>query len=414
MVRTFRRPARWRLPLLVGSHVVDDFYQGAVPAMLPFFVAERHYGYVAAAGITLAATLLSSVVQPVFGILTDRKPMPWLVPAGLTVAALGIGLSGLSSSYALTWCAIALSGLGVAAYHPESARLARAASAGNHVGMSWFSLGGNVGFALGPIIVAPVMAGFGLGGSPLLIIPAVVLGAVLSTLLRRLNTVSSRLRHGGSAQLVDQWGQFARLVTVVVMRSIVTFGLNTFLAIWVGEQLRSDSHVPGEAALVVYFAVGASGTLLGGHLASRWGRVPVIRTAYAVSAPAIAGIALAPGHAVYVFIALAALAIYVPFSLHVTLGQDYLPTRIGTASGVTLGLAVSVGGLAAPLIGWIASLTSLRIALLCLVIMPLVSLVAAVGMREPRQLVGASGDEPSPPGRRGRRGGADHHDTVGR
>lgn len=384
----------------MGSHVVDDFYQGAVPAMLPFFVAERHYGYVAAAGITLAATLLSSVVQPVFGILTDRKPMPWLVPAGLTVAAAGIGLSGLSSSYALTWCAIALSGLGVAAYHPESARLARAASAGNHVGMSWFSLGGNVGFALGPIIVAPIMAEFGLGGSPLLIVPAVVLGFVLSVVLRRLNTVSSRLASGGGAALVDRWGQFARLVTVVVMRSIVTFGLNTFLALWVSQQLHSGSHVPGEVALVVYFSVGATGTLLGGHLASRWGRVPVVRIAYAVSAPAIAGIALAPGYFVYLFIALAALAIYVPFSLHVTLGQDYLPSRIGTASGVTLGLAVSVGGLAAPLVGWIASLTSLRIALLCLVIMPIVSVITAAGMHEPRQLVGPTRDAPSVAGGR--------------
>lgn len=388
-MKTARPPRRWRLPLLVGSHIVDDFYQGAVPAMLPFFVAERHYGYVAAAGITLAATLLSSVVQPVFGVLTDRRPMPWLVPIGLTTAGVGIALSGLASSYALTWCAIALSGLGVAAYHPESARLARATSAGSHVGMSWFSLGGNLGFALGPVMVAPVMATLGLGGSPLLVLPALAMGLVLSVLLRRLNTVTSRLRSAHRTLLVDQWGQFGRLVTVVIMRSIVTFGLNTFLALWVGQHLHASDHIPGEAALVVYFAVGAMGTLLGGFLATRFGRVRVIRISYAACVPTIAGISLAPGHLVYAFVALAALAIYVPFSLHVTLGQDYLPTRVGTASGVTLGLAVSVGGLATPLIGWIATLTSLRTALLTLVVLPAISWVVAAGMHEPEQLVHA-------------------------
>src|SRR5690242_5037786 len=112
------------MAVLVVGHAVDDIYQGAVPALVPFLVAERAYGYLAAAGITLAATLISSVVQPVFGLLTDRHGLPWLVPVGMTVAGAGIGLSGPPPSYALTWLAIALSGLGVAAYHPEAARLA--------------------------------------------------------------------------------------------------------------------------------------------------------------------------------------------------------------------------------------------------------------------------------------------------
>jgi len=114
--------------LLSAGHTVDDLYQGAVPALIPFFVAARHWDYAAASGITVAATLLSSVVQPVFGVLTDRLRLPWLVPLGMSVAGAGVGLSGLGHSYVLTWLAIALSGLGVAAYHPESARLARAAA----------------------------------------------------------------------------------------------------------------------------------------------------------------------------------------------------------------------------------------------------------------------------------------------
>ena len=135
--------------MLCLGHMVDDLYQGAVPALIPYLALVRHYDYTAAAGITLAATLLSSLAQPLFGVLTDRYALPLLIPVGMSLAGLGIGLSGLSASYLLTWLAVALSGLGVAAYHPESARAARAASQGSHVTMSWFSLAGSVGFALG-------------------------------------------------------------------------------------------------------------------------------------------------------------------------------------------------------------------------------------------------------------------------
>src|SRR5882757_5407417 len=170
------RASRWPMIIVVAGHAIDDLYQGAVPAIVPFLVAERHYGYLAAAGITLAATLLSSVVQPLFGVLTDKRPMPWLVPVGMTVAGAGIGLSGLGNSYVLTWLAICLSGLGVAAYHPESARIARRVASKGHVGMSWFSLGGNAGFALGPILVTPVLQAGGLESSPYLVMPALAAG----------------------------------------------------------------------------------------------------------------------------------------------------------------------------------------------------------------------------------------------
>ncbi|MFI6100236.1 MFS transporter [Lentzea sp. NPDC051213] len=366
------------MAVLVAGHSVDDLYQGAVPAVLPFLVAERSYSYLAAAGITVAATLLSSVLQPLFGVLTDRRAMPWLVPAGMTVAGVGIGLCGLGDSYLFTWLAIALSGLGVAAYHPEAARLARRVSRDGHLGMSWFALGGNVGFALGPVIVTPVLLFGGLGASPLLMIPALVGGLLTWRAMRGIR--------GADADVVvraarDDWRQFGRLTVVVVARSMVTFGLGTFLALWVAH--RVGGFVAGEVALVVLFGVGAAGTLLGGVLAGRWGRVRVVRVSYAVAVPAVVGIALVPGPAVYLPVVVAALALYVPFSLHTTLGQDYLPNRLGTASGVTLGLAVSVGGLAAPAIGAIASATTLQWALLSLVVLPLVAWMAARRLTEP-------------------------------
>jgi MFS transporter, FSR family, fosmidomycin resistance protein len=355
--------------VLVAGHVIDDLYQGAVPALVPFMVAERHYGYASAAGITLAATLLSSVVQPLFGLLTDRRPLPRLVPLGMTLAGLGIGASGLAGSYALTCLAIALSGLGVAIYHPESARLARAATRGSHVGMSWFSLGGNIGFAAGPVLIAPVLAVTGLIGTPLLAVPALAGALATMALLRTAAHGNSPAGLPAPPGGQDNWRAFLLLSVVVACRSVLAFGLSTFLALFTQQKLHAGTGA-GEAALALLFTAGAAGTLLGGRLAGRWGRIRTIRLAYAVTVPALAGLLWAPGHAIYAFVAVVGLASYVPFSLHVTLGQDYLPGHIGTASGVTLGLAVSIGGLTAPLIGTLAQASSLQAALTVMLITP--------------------------------------------
>jgi FSR family fosmidomycin resistance protein-like MFS transporter len=382
-MRQGSRKRRVAVVVLVAGHAIDDLYQGAVPALVPFLVTERHYGYVAAAGITLAATLLSSVGQPLFGLLTDRRPLPWLVPAGMTLAGLGISLSGLSNNYLLTWSAIALSGLGVAIYHPESARLARVATQGSHVGMSWFSLGGNVGFAAGPILVTPVLTVTGLPGTPLLVLPALVGGLATSALLRRTGRMRATAGTVAPYRGQDNWPAFRLLSLVVISRSIVAFGLSTFLALFIERKLHAGTNV-GEIALAVLFVTGAAGTLLGGRLADRWGRTRTIRMAYAATLPALAGLLWVPGPAALVFVAAVGVTTYIPFSLHVTLGQDYLPSRIGTASGVTLGLAVSVGGLAAPVLGLLAQATSLQAALSVLLIPPALSWLLARRLPDPR------------------------------
>ncbi|MGP4087985.1 MFS transporter, partial [Streptomyces sp. KR55] len=109
-------PRNRSIIMLSVGHACVDIYQGAVASLVPFFVAERAYSYAAVSGIVLAASLLSSVAQPVFGALTDRWAMPWLLPASTIFGGLGIALSGLSGSYALTLVFVAVSGVGVAAY----------------------------------------------------------------------------------------------------------------------------------------------------------------------------------------------------------------------------------------------------------------------------------------------------------
>jgi len=368
-----------------------DVYQGSVAALVPFFVAERDYTYAAASVIVLAASLLSSVVQPLFGALTDRHAIPWLLPASTVLGGLGVALSGVGGSYTLTLVFVALSGIGVAAYHPESARIARAASRGSHSSMGWFSLGGNVGFAAAPVLVTAVIATGGLRFSPLLILPALIGSVLTLPVLRALEKTPTAGKGKGAAEGDNDWASFIRLSLAVVCRSVV------FVAFHVREQTGGGTSA-GTAALFVLYLGGAVGTLLGSRLAHRWDRVTVVSTSYLITVAAVAGVVFVPGPAIYLFVALTSVGLYVPFSLQVTLAQDYLPTRVGTASGITLGLMVSVGGLTSPLIGSIADATSLRTALMPLVAMPALSWLLFRTLSEPAlpELPAELGDEAGP------------------
>ncbi|MCP2335914.1 MFS transporter [Actinomadura rupiterrae] len=378
--------------LLSTGHACVDVYQGAVPALVPFLISERHYSYAAASAVVLAATLLSSVVQPVFGLLTDRWRMPWLIPVSMLLGGTGIAAAGTSGDHAVVWALVALSGLGVAAYHPASARLARVVTRGDHGGMSWFSLGGNVGFAAAPLLVTPLLAAGGLGATPWLAVPAVA-GALMTVLVARA-PASASAASGTSAGRRDDWRMFARLSLMVTCRSVAFFGVSTLLAVVAKQRMHGGSSV-GAAALFLLFAGGAAGTILGGRLAGRFGRVRCTRAAYALAVPSVAGVAFLPGPLVFLGIAATAATLYVPFSLQVTLGQDYLPGRVGTAGGVTLGLAVSVGGVASPALGALADRTSPSAALVPVIAVPALAWLLARTLREPEPIETASG-QPDP------------------
>jgi len=367
-----------------AAHVVDDLYQGVVPALLPFFVVERHYSYAAVAGLTLAATVLSSVAQPFFGWWTDRRPRRWMIPGGIVTAGIGVALAGLWSNYLLTWAVLALSGLGIAAFHPEAARAARQAAGNSNRAMSVFALGGNAGFALGALVATMVLLVGGLQATWLLVLPAALMAVLL---MSRLNTVLDGRVGERRAHTMpsgnDDWPAFLRLTAVVVVRSILFFGLSSFLALYFIGALGAS---PGEggAALTVFLVAGAGGTLLGGWLADRSGPLVSIRIGFALAAPGLLGLVLASHQLIaLLFVVLTAIGTFMPFSVFIVLGQDYLPNRIGTASGVTVGLAVSIGGLFSPVFGWLADSTSLRFTLCAFIALPILALLLSLLMREP-------------------------------
>lgn len=181
----------------------------------------------------------------------------------------------------------------------------------------------------------------------------------------------------------DDWRAFSRLSAAIVCRSVVFIGMGSFIVLFMHQE-RGVSDGFAAASLFVFYIGGAFGTAIGGRLAHRWARTTILRWSYLLAIPVVAGMLLVPGPLAWLFIALASIVLYVPFSLHVTLGHHYLPSHMGTASGVTLGLAVSVGGLASPAIGALADRVGLELALLPLIALPLLAFLVLIGVKDPQ------------------------------
>lgn len=375
-----------QLGFLTSTHAVNDLYQGAIPAMLPFLMSERHYSYAAVSGLAFAASGVSSLFQPLFGVLSDRNPRTWLVPAGFVTAALGVVAAGLSGNYLATWLCVALAGIGIAAYHPPATSQARAAGGSSQKAMSVFSVGGTVGGAVAPSLVTLVIGSAGFDGSYLLAIPALVMAALWALkgpwMRWRGHEEAPPLVTGASAKSVadgrqraDDWRAFGRLVAVIIGWSIPFVTVTSLVSLHAQRDL-GQSTAGGAVALTSYTAAGAVGTLLGGWVGDRYGRMTSVRIGYLAALPALFGVAWAPTFPVLVLSAiLFGAAMFVPFAAQVTLAQDYLPNRPGTASGLTLGMAMAAGGLCSPAFGWLADSSGLRAtfyALLLLFVIPVV------------------------------------------
>ncbi|MGF6880549.1 FSR family fosmidomycin resistance protein-like MFS transporter [Nocardia sp. GAS34] len=364
------RPSAWkRMRYWMIAHAVDDFYQGIVPASVPFFVLERGYSYTAASGLALAATLGSALPQPILGIAVDRWALLWMAPAGLTLAGVGAGLSGLAPAYPIVWILLLLSGIGVAAFHPAAGRDARRDAGDSASGMSLFAAGGSVGFFLAPALATPALVSLGVGATALFLPPAVLMGFVLWRYQRRYVLAARTYAAAGGR---DRWLPFLGLTAFAVVRSIITFGTNTFIALYWIRYLGASRELGGAA--LTCFLVG--GTLLGGRLADRFGMLRTIHIGGIAALPALVALRAIPdSHLALAAAAIAGVTVNIPFAVLVKLGQDYLPSRPGTASGVTLGLAVSAGGLFVPVLGMIADRYGPQAVLTTLCFVPIVAIV---------------------------------------
>jgi len=371
---------RRAMAALSAGHLFTDLAQGSIPALLPFLIVHDHLNYAAASALVLAATISSSVIQPLFGHVSDRLSLPWLMPLGPALGGLGIALAGVAPSYGLTFAAIVLSGIGVAAFHPEGSRFANYVSGERRAsGMSLFSVGGNVGFALGPVLMTPLLLLFGLSGTLFAVIPTWLMAAILIHELPRLKSfrgdvVGGRVQAGNHH---EAWGPFVVLGGVIALRSFVYFGLVTFIPLYyVGELHTSKAF--GNLALAAMLLGGAFGTLVGGPLADRIGRRRVLVGSMLVLPPLIVAFLLSGPVLAVLFAALAGAATIATFAVTIVMGQEYLPGRLGVAAGVTIGLSIGLGGVGAPLLGLLADADGLRAVFEVIAVLPLLALALTV------------------------------------
>ncbi len=395
---------RRAMAVLSTGHMFTDIAQGSIPALLPFLITRDHLSYAAASALVLAATISSSVIQPLFGYVSDRVSLPWLMPLGPALGGLGVALAGLAPNYGLTFAAVVVSGLGVAAFHPEGSRFANYVSGARRAsGMSLFSVGGNVGFALGPVLVTPLLLVFGLHGTVFVIIPTWLMSAVLLHELPRLKTFRRDLV-GGRVQPGEHheaWRPFFLLAGVIALRSFVYFGMVTFIPLYYIHDLHASKAL-GNAALTAMLLGGAVGTLTGGPLADRFGRRTVLAGSMCLTPPLVVGFLLSGPVLALVFAALAGAVTIATFAVTIVMGQEYLPGRLGISAGVTIGLSIGLGGVGAPLLGVLGDAAGLRAVFETVAVLPLAALALTLALprQTPRESVAAPSQAPARAGSR--------------
>jgi FSR family fosmidomycin resistance protein-like MFS transporter len=362
---------------LSAGHFATDFAAGALPALLPFMVDRFGLSYTLAATAMLASAASSSLIQPLFGAWSDRRGALWLLPTGVAVAGIGIALAAAAPAYWLVLVLVVASGLGVAAYHPEGSKFAAYASGERRAsGMSLFSIGGNLGYALGPTVTTPLVLAFGLTGGLLLSLPCLAIAAALLLAMPFLGSFAPQPGRPPQFAGPDRPGALVLLLGVIGFRSVAWFGLITFVPLW--EVSIGNSELHGSHLLTLMLLAGGVGTLAAGPIADRIGRRPVVVASMLATGPLILVYVLVGGIPGALALALVGVCVISTFGVTMVMAQEYLPSRIGMASGLSIGLSIGLGGIAAVALGAVADSIDLRFAMLAAAAAPALGFVLAL------------------------------------
>lgn len=351
------------LYLLSLGHLMTDVNQGLLPIFLPIYKEYLGLSYTAASLVALISSISSSVIQPLFGFWSDRRASRWLIPAGCFLATLGMALAGWAPNYIAFVAAVFLSGLGVAGYHPEASKAAHYLS-GQHQAssMALFSVGGNLGFGLGPLVAGLLLAHGGLKSAPLLLIPAGLLSLLLwrslpylsqAETVRQAQEASTRAQDLSKATSANNLKALLLLLVVVVIRSWLHAGLTNYIPFYYINYLHGDPTF-SSALLTVFLVAGAVGTLVGGKMADRWGCKNMILVSMAIMVPIVLLFPHIKGTWLFLLLALGGFVLISTFAPTIVLAQNLMPAHIGMASGLIMGFAIGTGGLGLFLLGIIA------------------------------------------------------------
>ena len=379
------RPNTKLIALLSIGHFVVDLNQGSLPALLPFLKTAHQLSYAAVATIVLAGNVASSIVQPLFGYFADRNARRWMLPASVLLTGVGFALLGMAPGYAAMLALVVAMSLGVAAYHPEAYKTATSvAGERKATALSWFSLGGNVGVALGPPVITALVTVVGLTGSLGLLAPTLIAALLLLAVLPAFSqSAAPRAAAAASARGVNMPGAMALLILVVMIRSWTTLGFTTFVPFYYIDTLGADPRLVGPL-LFVFLGAGAVGTVIAGPFADRWGPRAFMQWVLLAALPFGALFLLTRGVLAFVMLAVFGALLTSSFTVSVVLGQAYLPRSAGMASGLIVGFAIGAGGLGVTALGWVADRHGLPVALWISALTPLLAVLATRFLPAPR------------------------------
>ncbi|MBM4347116.1 MAG: MFS transporter [Deltaproteobacteria bacterium] len=381
------------LGLLSTAHFVTDLNQGAIPALLPFFKEALNLSYTMAGTILLSANLTSSIIQPVFGHLSDRKPMSWFLPLAPIVACVGLSVSGFMTNYFLLLACIILSGIGIAIFHPEGFKTAHFFTGEKKAtGMSIFAVGGNLGIALGPVLGLLLVTYLGLRGILGMIVPGILIAGILFYYLSEI-TSPVQLAHREAKKeekrplTKNQKWTFFLLVTIATIRAWVQFGLATYIPFYYIDYLKENPLYAGK--LVSTFLIsGAAGTLIGAPLADRWGHKKFLNITLLLSSPFLLLFYYSSGFISFILLGIAGMVLVSSFALTTVMAQATLPQHLGIASGMMVGFTMSAGGIGVTVLGAIADTWGVPMAMKTTLVLPLIAFGLSLIVKYPLNLKG--------------------------
>jgi FSR family fosmidomycin resistance protein-like MFS transporter len=366
-------------------HLLNDSLQAVIPALLPIIEKNLALSFTQVGMILLVMNLTSSVLQPVVGYFSDRKSRPFLPPLALLISGLGMLALAFAGNYYLVLVAVACVGIGSAVFHPEASRFAHLASGPRRgLGQSIFQVGGNAGQALAPLMTILVFANLGQTGAMWFLLPAAVASAVLLYValwyrgqqrLKKAATAAVAYSHRDKRLIA-----LGLLVLIVSVRSWMNAGYQSFYQFY----LMYVKHMEYSDAQLVVFGflfAGAIGTFFGGPLADRFGKRNLLIISTLGSLPLTILTPYVTGFWTYPLLVASGLIMLSSFSVTVVYAQELLPGRIGTVSGLIIGLAFGMGGMGALVLGYLADLQSLSFVIKLCSFMPL---IGALGFLLPK------------------------------
>ncbi|MEH7549306.1 MFS transporter [Neobacillus vireti] len=376
----------FKILFIIGlCHLLNDAIQAVVPAMFPILEKSMGLSFTQLGIIAFSLNMVSSVMQPVVGFYTDKKPMPFALPIGLTFTLFGILGLGFAGNFALIVLSVIFIGLGSAVFHPEGSRVAyMAAGSRRGLAQSIYQVGGNTGQALAPVITALVLVPLGqIGASWFTIVAAIAVilliyianwyqQRLLDTPRVKKKDLNKEKSQGLSREVKNT---LALILLLIFARTWYTSGITNFYTFYAIKEYAL-SIKESQVFLFAFLVAGAIGTFFGGPLSDRFGKKNIISFSMLATVPFSILIPHVPPTLAFSFLILTGFILMTSFSVTVVYAQELVPGKIGTMSGLTVGLAFGMGAIGSVGLGSIADWIGLPSMITWLGALPLFGLIA--------------------------------------